>query len=92
MEDLQRLQLAAQKTRQKILELLSKLDNGDLANADSIAKELKIKYKACVFHLKTLERAGLIEGKFALKENVATKVYHLTQKGKQIYPRVSGLK
>jgi predicted ArsR family transcriptional regulator len=90
VDDLQRLHVASQRTRQKILELLSK--NDKINNAGHFATELKIKYKICVFHLKTLEKAGLVEGKFALNEDIATKCYAITQKGKDIFPRVAGLK
>jgi predicted transcriptional regulator len=90
MDDLQRVIVAAQKNRHKILEILTK--DGERNNAEHLATSLKLNYKTTVFHLKALEDAGLIEGKFALDENVAIKCYYLTQKGKQIFSRLEGLK
>lgn len=90
MDDLERIRIAAQETRKKILGILSK--DSKITNTEFFSKQLKVKYKSCVFHLKTLERAGLIEGKFTLDNNIATKCYHITEKGKQIFSRIEDLK
>jgi len=69
--------VAATHPRVDLLRLLSKSDH----NGYSLCKELGITNRACFFHLRALERAGLIGGKL---------IYHITQEGRQILSRLDG--
>jgi predicted ArsR family transcriptional regulator len=91
MDDLERLQIAAQRTRQKLLEVLH--NNGDLNNANQLSKKLKMSYRLVVFHLRMLEEAGLVEGKKRVAEPVyvKTKCYFITKKGRELFSRISGI-
>jgi predicted ArsR family transcriptional regulator len=92
MEDVDRLKVVMQTTRRDLLRLVSR---GQINNyASALAKEVGIKHKICAFHLKTLERAGLVEGKFVLSgsdKKVAIKHFKITQKGKQILKHIDQL-
>jgi predicted ArsR family transcriptional regulator len=86
LEDIDPWEVATEKTRRALLGLLSK-DNDNYANA--LARKLHIKNKVCAFHLKTLEKAGLVQGKFILTttdsdKKVAIKHFTLTDRGKKI--------
>ena len=69
--------VAATHPRVDLLRLLSKSDH----NGYSLCKELGITNRACFFHLRALEKAGLIGGKLR---------YHITQEGRQILSRLDG--
>jgi predicted transcriptional regulator len=80
--DLERLHVASMRPRADLSNLLSKSDN----NGFRLSKDLDINYRVCLFHLKKLEDAELIEG---LVDNVAAKTYHITPKGKEIFSHTS---
>ena len=93
MNDLQRVNIATQENRHKILEILIKNENGRENNStDHLASLLKLKYKTAAFHLKALENADLVEGKFILDKKEAIKCYYVTPKGRDIFSRLEGLK
>jgi predicted transcriptional regulator len=69
--------VAATHPRVDLLKLLSKSDD----NGYRLCKELGITYRACFFHLRALERTGLIGGKIR---------FHITQEGRQILSRLDG--
>ncbi|HXX97173.1 MAG TPA: ArsR family transcriptional regulator [Candidatus Bathyarchaeia archaeon] len=71
--------VAAVHPRIDLLKLLS----GSDCDGYHLCKELGITNKACFFHLRALEKAGLIGGKIK---------YHITPRGKQILSRLDGLK
>jgi DNA-binding transcriptional ArsR family regulator len=93
MNDLDRVAIAVQNNRHKILEVLAKNSEKEKNNStEHLSTLLKLKYKTVAFHLKALEDAGLVEGKFVLIENDAIKCYHVTNKGREIFSRLEGLK
>jgi DNA-binding MarR family transcriptional regulator len=89
MDDVQRANIATQANRYKILVILAK--NGTENSTERLADLLKLKYKNAAFHLKILEDANLVEGKFILEGKEATKCYFLTRKGREIFSKIEGL-
>jgi predicted transcriptional regulator len=87
MDDIERLKIASQETRLKILQILSK----DKSYASKMAQELKIDRKNIHRHLMKLEEVGLVEGKYVLgkeKVPVTTREYSLTPSGKTILKHI----
>jgi predicted ArsR family transcriptional regulator len=91
MDDLERLQIAAQRTRQRLLEVLH--NDGDLNNTNQLSKKLKSNYRLIVFHLRILEKAGLVGSEIRVAEPVyvKTRCYFITKKGRELFPRISGI-
>ena len=75
------LVIALQKTRKKLLGALIKCEN----TTPSISKLLKINSKTAAHHLKILEDNQLISGKLIVMNRTVTKLYSITEKGRDIY-------
>ena len=90
MDDITRIELAANKTRFKLLTLLS---NGE-SYATKLGKDSRTERKTTSFHLKQMEDAGLIEGNYMVKGNkpIAIKSYKITPKGKRFYEHIGAFK
>jgi predicted transcriptional regulator len=90
MDDIRRIELAANETRFKLLTLLL---NGE-SYATKLGKDSKTERKTTSFHLERLEDAGLIEGKYTVKDNkpIAIKSFRVTPKGKHVYEYIAGFK
>lgn len=90
MDDIRRIELAANKTRFKLLRLLL---NGE-SYATKLGIDSKTERKTTAFHLRRLEDAGLIEGKYTVKDNkpIAIKNYKVTPKGKRVYEYIAAFK
>jgi DNA-binding MarR family transcriptional regulator len=86
MDDIRRIELAADKTRFKLLTLLL----NEESYATKLAKDSKTERKTTSFHLKQLEDAGLIEGRYTVKDNkpIAIKSYKITPRGKKVYEHI----
>lgn len=86
IDDVPKLNVAKEKTRRELLELISSGNGSSYVAA--LAKELKIDYKICAFHIKKLENAGLIQGTFRMRDleqkRMAVKYYNITKKGQEI--------
>jgi DNA-binding MarR family transcriptional regulator len=91
MDDVQRVNIATQANRFKILEILAK-DSTENNSTERLATLLKLNPKTTAFHLKALEDADLVEGKFILLKKEALKCYFLTKRGREIFSRLEGLK
>lgn len=87
-EDIERLEIACNKTRFTLLKSLSESDG----YAARFANDLKIERKTIAFHLKCLEGVGLVEAKFKLNDRRAVKSYKITNQGKRIYNHIISLK
>jgi predicted transcriptional regulator len=86
--DLQRIHVATEPTRIRILHRLLNGNN----YAAKLGRELDVERKVIAFHLAELEKVGLVEGNYALNQDkrpVAVKYYKMTRKGKEIYEHVT---
>lgn len=92
MDDEERVKIASQVTRLKILRMLPNYTS-------DMAKKLDIDRKSAAWHLKKLQDAGLVESKYMLEEEskrpetldrapIAVRNFKLTGKGKQILERI----
>jgi len=91
MDDIQKIEIAANKTRFKLLTLL--LKEGE-SYVTKLGEDLKTERKTTAFHLQQLEKAGLVESKYAIKDNkpVAIRNYKITSSGRRIYDHIVSLK
>jgi DNA-binding transcriptional ArsR family regulator len=95
MSDVERLKIASDKMRLKILLMLQ--ESKDKNYVSKMAQELKKERKTIYWHLKKLEEMGLVQGKYVLgikkdKVPVTTREYSLTHKGKSILKVVLSVK
>lgn len=87
-QDLESLQVAAQSTRLKILNALTK---GKMY-ASNLSRELNVERKVIAFHLNALEKAKLVKSEFGLSDDyrpAAVKYYEILPKGKEILEKIS---
>jgi DeoR family transcriptional regulator, suf operon transcriptional repressor len=72
------------ETKERILELLL----GDPKSAGEVAKSLQIQKSAARVHLESLQSLGAVRSKFKIeKMGRPKKVYELTEKGREFFPR-----
>lgn len=72
------------QTKEKILELLL----GGSKSAGEVAEKLQIQKSAARVHLESLKTLGAIKSKFQIeKMGRPRKVYELTEKGRELFPR-----
>ena len=72
------------ETKERILELLL----GDPKSAGEVAKNLQIQKSAARVHLESLQSLGAVRSKFKIeKMGRPKKVYELTEKGREFFPR-----
>lgn len=72
------------ETKERILELLL----GDPKSAGEVAKSLQIQKSAARVHLEALQSLGAVRSKFRIeKMGRPKKVYELTEKGRELFPR-----
>ena len=72
------------ETKERILELLL----GDPKSAGEVAKSLQIQKSAARVHLESLQSLGAVRSRFKIeKMGRPKKVYELTEKGREFFPR-----
>jgi DeoR family suf operon transcriptional repressor len=72
------------ETKERILQLLL----GGSKSAGQVAENLKIQKSAARVHLETLQSLGAVRSKFKIeKMGRPKKVYELTEKGRELFPR-----
>lgn len=72
------------ETKERILELLL----GDPKSAGEVAERLQIQKSAARVHLESLQSLGAVRSKFKIeKMGRPKKVYELTEKGREFFPR-----
>jgi DNA-binding transcriptional ArsR family regulator len=92
--DIQLIHVAAQSTRLQILNLLLSSKNQKMYPTQ-IEKRLGIQRRVISFHLNALEEVGLVKSKFGLTEEEdgkrpqAVRYYSITDKGEEIFRRIS---
>jgi predicted transcriptional regulator len=64
--------------------------------SSKLENTLKINRKVAIFHLAVLQRYGLVQGEFGLKNTpekrpVAVKYFHLTDKGKNVLSKIKAI-